>query len=133
MRFEASIKQNQVEVRDIRAHVARHFGVTEAKLLARSRKSEFVNRRAVCYQLCREMSDASLSQIGRYMANRDHTTIIAGLKRNLPLEMRLAKDHIRFALEQGSPHSRTFVRAAPFKTRRSKSEPVFRSRRGAVE
>lgn len=133
MFHERSSPPRDVQVQDIRSHVASHFGVTEEELLARSRQSEFVNRRAICYQLCREMSDASLSQIGRYMANRDHTTIIAGLKRKLPLEMQIAKNHIRFALEQGSPHSLTFVRAAPFQTRRAKSEPVFRSRRGTGE
>jgi len=122
-----------IEIRDIRSHVANHFGVTEEELLARSRQSEFVNRRAICYQLCREMLDASLSQIGRYMANRDHTTIIAGLKRKLPLEMQVAKNHIRFALEQGSPHSMTFVRAAPFQARRTKPEPMFKSSRGAAQ
>ena len=108
-----------IQIRDIRSHVALHFGVTEGQLIAPGRQKEWVERRAICYQLCRELSNASFPQIGRYFGGRDHTTIINGASRKLPLNMVLAKFAIRTQLESGSAHSRQLVRAVPFRTNRN--------------
>ena len=89
------------------------------ELIAPGRQKHRVEQRAICYQLCRELSDASYPQIERYFGGRDHTTIMNGASRKLPLKMLLAKFAIRTQLESGSAHSRQLVRAVPFRTNRN--------------
>lgn len=61
--------------------VAQYFGIDRQDLLGSSRKKQIaVPRQVAMYLLCTE-TDLSLAQIGAFMGNRDHTTILHGRDR----------------------------------------------------
>jgi chromosomal replication initiator protein len=49
-------------------------------LSARRRDALVARPRLVAYYLCREMTPASLPEIGRHFGNRDHSTIKHGVE-----------------------------------------------------
>lgn len=58
--------------------VAEHFNITPLDISSQKRNKEIVFPRQIVMYLCREMTAAPLQQIGKYLGNRDHTTIIHG-------------------------------------------------------
>ncbi len=58
--------------------VADQFGVSADNIISKKRNSEFVRPRQVVMYLCCEYTDASLTQIGKILGNRDHSTVING-------------------------------------------------------
>ena len=58
--------------------VADHFGITIADILSAKRKSEIVYPRQIAMYLCRKCTTESLISIGKYMGDRDHSTVIHG-------------------------------------------------------
>lgn len=58
--------------------VADHFGISIADILSAKRKSEIAYPRQIAMYLCRKCTDESLASIGKYMGDRDHTTVIHG-------------------------------------------------------
>ena len=95
---------SDILINDIRSAVAGHFGIPVGELISSDRKGEACDRRAVAYRICRDLTSASLPQIGRSFGGRDHSTILAGLSRKLPTE--------------DATHSIAVVRAFPFRSRR---------------
>jgi chromosomal replication initiator protein len=61
--------------------VAEHYGVSPDDITSKRRNSEFVLPRQVVMYLCRNMLDISLSNIGKLLNKKDHTTIIHGIKK----------------------------------------------------
>ncbi len=61
--------------------VAEHFGIKPEDISSKKRNSEFVIPRQVVMYLCRELTDASYSNIGKLVGKKDHTTIIHGAKK----------------------------------------------------
>ena len=61
--------------------VAEHFSVTADDITSKKRNSEFVLPRQVVMYLCRNMLDISLTNIGKILGKKDHTTIIHGIKK----------------------------------------------------
>jgi chromosomal replication initiator protein len=61
--------------------VARHYSLSEAELLGRSRKRVVSVPRQLAMFLIREETDASLPQIGDILGGRDHTTILHGCEK----------------------------------------------------
>ena len=61
--------------------VARKGNVSSIDLISPCREQDLVVWRLVLYGLCRELTYASYSKIGRILGNRDHSTIHKGLKR----------------------------------------------------
>lgn len=61
--------------------VADHFGITIADILSAKRKSEIVYPRQIAMYLCRNYTKESLISIGKYMGDRDHTTVIHGAEK----------------------------------------------------
>ncbi len=61
--------------------VAEHFGVKPEDISSKKRNAEFVIPRQVVMYLCRELTDASYSNIGKLVGKKDHTTIIHGAKK----------------------------------------------------
>ncbi len=61
--------------------VAEHFGVKPEDITSKKRNSEFVQPRQVVMYLCREMTENSLSAVGKILGKKDHTTVIHGIKR----------------------------------------------------
>jgi len=61
--------------------VARHYSLSEAELMGRSRKRVVSVPRQLAMFLIREETDASLPQIGDILGGRDHTTILHGCEK----------------------------------------------------
>lgn len=58
--------------------VADHFGITPADIISGKRNADIVYPRQIVMYLCRQMITIPLQAIGKYLGNRDHTTIIHG-------------------------------------------------------
>lgn len=58
--------------------VSDHFGITSLDISSQKRNKEIVYPRQIVMYLCRNMTDAPLQLIGKYLGGRDHTTIIHG-------------------------------------------------------
>lgn len=60
--------------------VSNHFKLSPSLILG-PRRNEFITLpRFYCFYLSRELSNASLSQVGMTFGNRDHGTVIHGIK-----------------------------------------------------
>jgi chromosomal replication initiator protein len=64
----------------IRDVVARHYGISRAEILGGCRCVDFVQARHVAMYLCVRLGGLSLTMTGRVL-NRDHTTVLHGVKR----------------------------------------------------
>jgi chromosomal replication initiator protein len=79
----------QHTLKHILAVAARYFGVTQAAVTSKSRRTSLVEARNVIVHLARRMTDLSYADIGRALGGRDHTTIMHADRR---LAERLAAD-----------------------------------------
>ena len=61
--------------------VAEHFDITPEDIIGSKRNSKVVYPRQICMFLCREMTNVPLKTIGKYIGNRDHTTIMHGIEK----------------------------------------------------
>lgn len=61
--------------------VSEHFGVNPEDITSKKRNSEFVLPRQVVMYLCRELTDTSLTNIGKLLGKKDHTTVIHGINK----------------------------------------------------
>ena len=61
--------------------VAEYFDITESEMTSRKKSSDIVYPRQICMYLCRTMTDAALSLIGKKLGNRDHTTVLHGYEK----------------------------------------------------
>lgn len=85
--------------------VAEHFGVNAEDITSKKRNSEFVLPRQVVMYLLRNMFDISLSNVGKLLGKKDHTTIIHGIKKieeELPVNEEL-KNNIDIIKKKISP------------------------------
>lgn len=77
--------------------VAEHFGITTIDIASQKRNKDIVYPRQIAMFLCREMTATPLQTIGKYLGNRDHTTIIHGIEK---IEAELDKnDSLKNTLE----------------------------------
>lgn len=60
--------------------VARHWEVDPRAIAAEGRHKGFVLPRQACYLLMRSLLGCSLNRIGKTLGNRDHTTVMDGLR-----------------------------------------------------
>jgi len=65
----------------IQTEVCRYYGVTLAELNGDKRTRRIVQPRQVAMYLSRELTDASLPQIGRAYGGRDHTTVMYAVQK----------------------------------------------------
>lgn len=68
-------------IKEIQRVVAKHYGLTRADLLCARRTVQIVRSRQVAYFLSKEMTLNSLPQIGRQFGDRDHTSILHGVRK----------------------------------------------------
>ena len=61
--------------------VAEHFGVKADDISSTKRNAEFVMPRQIVMFLCRDLTDHSLTNIGKLLGKKDHTTVIHGIKK----------------------------------------------------
>ena len=71
----------KVDVGDIVTATAREFDVEPDALLARDRRAEIAHARHVAMYVAREVAGLSLSEIGRRMGGRNHTTVLHAIQR----------------------------------------------------
>jgi len=69
-------REQAVTAPRIQQTVAAHFGLKMSELRSKQRQRALVFPRQVAMYLCRELTDASLPEIGRYFGGRDHTTVL---------------------------------------------------------
>ncbi|MDE2103458.1 MAG: hypothetical protein KGL39_39820 [Patescibacteria group bacterium] len=70
----------KVAIPDIVAAVAHKSGIATVQLLGERRQKHIAKQRFMLYWLCRELTGHSYPLLGR-MLNRDHTTLLHGIKR----------------------------------------------------
>lgn len=61
--------------------VADHFNVSKEDIAGSKRNSKIVLPRQIVMYLCREMIDIPLKSIGKFLGDRDHTTIMHGIEK----------------------------------------------------
>ena len=61
--------------------VCAEFGVSKLELRGRSRLKEIVLPRQVYFYLCSRLTKQGLAAIGRWCGDRDHTTVLWGLRK----------------------------------------------------
>lgn len=59
--------------------IAEHFNITSSEIYSVNKSRNIAYPRQVAMYLCRKLTDFSLSDIGKIMGNRDHTTILHGI------------------------------------------------------
>jgi chromosomal replication initiator protein len=69
--------------------VCRHFGLSEDELVSSGRTRRLVVPRQVAMWLCRQHTQAALTEIGQRLGGRDHATVLHALGK---IEQRLADD-----------------------------------------
>ncbi len=58
--------------------VAKYYNTTKEAIVSQKRNKQIVIPRQVAMYICREETDVPLTEIGKVMGNRDHTTVIHG-------------------------------------------------------
>jgi len=66
---------------DILAKVAKHFGVDPEAVRGKGRRKELVGPRQVAMYLIRELTTHSFPEIGRFFADRDHSTVMYAVQK----------------------------------------------------
>jgi len=83
---------------DVLDAVAAELGVSRAELVARDRRPAVASARQLAMYLGRELTEASLPQIGRALGGRNHTTVLHALRR---VERQLDRDEaVRGAVDR---------------------------------
>lgn len=70
----------QPSLERIFAATARHYGLTVETLVGPSRSRTVCHARSLAMYLARHLTDRSFSSIGRACGNRDHTTVLHGMR-----------------------------------------------------
>jgi len=89
--FDALFRtQGQVVTVDaIQKHVAAAYKLQPKDIKSKTNKSEIVVPRQVAMYLCKELTDASLPEIGRKFGGKHHSTVLHSIRR---VEERMASD-----------------------------------------
>lgn len=61
--------------------VCEHFNISSEQIVSKSRSNDIAKPRQVAMYLCKNMTDASLDNIGSLLGGRDHSTIIHGINK----------------------------------------------------
>ena len=68
-------------IRDITAHVARHYALRVADLRGPSRRKNIAAARALAMYVARKLTAKSYGAVGKYFGGRDHTTVLHGCRK----------------------------------------------------
>ncbi len=78
---ELEARRAEITPDRIIAEVSSHFDVTLAELRGRGRSQQIVLPRQIAMYLIRDETGCSLVEIGRYLGNRDHSTVMHGISK----------------------------------------------------
>lgn len=87
--------------------VADHYNITPADITGTKRNSKIVEPRQISMFLCRDIIDTSLKMIGKYIGNRDHTTVMHGIEK-IEKEMEInesLKNTVSILKKKINPHN----------------------------
>lgn len=70
-----------VAIDQIKRAVCRHFNISKMDLISERRTKNLTIPRFISFYLCKELTPRSLPEIGRQHGNRDHSTILHGIRR----------------------------------------------------
>ncbi len=70
-----------VTINELQSIVCSYFGVSKTDLIGGKRSASIVYPRQIAMYLCKELTDESLSTIGKYFGGRDHTTVLHACKK----------------------------------------------------
>jgi chromosomal replication initiator protein len=73
-------KSRSLSIEDIQAAVAARYGITVAELTSPSRAVRIAWPRHIALHLARELTEASLQEIGRAFGGRNHATVVHACK-----------------------------------------------------
>lgn len=60
--------------------VCDHFGITKEQIKSKARSNDIAKPRQIIMYLCKNMTDLSLDAIGSNLGDRDHSTVIHGIR-----------------------------------------------------
>lgn len=97
------VPPQKLRIEDVCRAVARQFGTTATELRSRKRSRSAVLPRQCAMFLARELTPASLEQIGRFFGGRDHSTVVHACQRFVELsgtevDLRAQLNQIRHSL-----------------------------------
>lgn len=70
-----------VSINEVQNVICSYFGISKADLIGNKRSAALVYPRQIAMYLCRELTDESLSNIGKHFGGRDHTTVLHACKK----------------------------------------------------
>jgi chromosomal replication initiator protein len=74
-------RRGRCTIDDVIAAVAAELGVSRRELLARDRRPAVASARQLAMYLARELTGASLPEIGRALGDRNHSTVLHAIRR----------------------------------------------------
>lgn len=104
------VPQAKLLGKQILAAVARQFQLPQAELKGSSRKQAIVQARGLAMHLCRQLTNASYAEIGRWFGKRDHTTVMNACRRTESLLE--ADPHLRHVASELAAHFASVVGVA---------------------
>ncbi|MDF2951331.1 MAG: chromosomal replication initiator protein DnaA [Anaerocolumna sp.] len=69
--------------------IAEHFNITSNDIYSINKSRNIAFPRQIAMYMCRKLTELSLSDIGKLMGNRDHTTVLHGIDK---IETNMKKD-----------------------------------------
>ena len=73
--------QREITPDNIIKIVAEHFGISVSDLSSKKKSSDVVYPRQLAMYLCRTLTEAALSLIGKKLGNRDNSTVLHGYEK----------------------------------------------------
>lgn len=77
----SSTPGNHIQIKTIIAAVANHYCISASDIISSRRTANVVRPRQVAMYLAKTLTLRSLPEIGRRFGGRDHTTVIASIRR----------------------------------------------------
>jgi chromosomal replication initiator protein len=74
-------KPKEITVEVITNTVANHFHIKLEDIFSSKRQNDIAFPRQIIMYLCRNMTNTPLQDIGKYLGNRDHTTVMHGVEK----------------------------------------------------
>ncbi len=75
------LAERQVSLDDVMGTVARHYGIKVADIKSSRKTRDVTHPRQVAMYLARKLTRASFPEIGRAFGNKDHSTVVKGVKK----------------------------------------------------
>lgn len=71
----------KISIEQIKGAVVAHFNISPSDLLSHEKKHRFSYARHIAMYLCRELTNLSLKNIANAFGNKDHSTVLYGIRR----------------------------------------------------